>query len=316
MDLNATRMFVAVVQAGSLSAAATRLGIPLPTLSRRIRDLERQLKVQLLERSARGTKLTDAGARLYEHASRGIEALLEAEQAVVSDQARLKGRLRLSLPQTFEPWWDLLAAFQRRYPDIQVYVYSTERRVDLIEDGIDVALRVGAIVHESHGGATCSVLSQHSRRQSKVGGALRHAGRARRTSSLPVRGVGVAHRCPGPMGIGRAGGRAQGGAVHQRLSSLVQPCARWRRGDGAAALPGGRAPSGRSAWCHCCRSTRCPSGPSICSIRPTATNPPSSGHIWTSARAISRKSFRPAKSELSPDRIVDVRAAGGAAASN
>lgn len=149
MDLNATRMFVAVVQAGSLSAAATRLGVPLPTLSRRIRDLERQLKVQLLERSARGAKLTEAGTRLYEHAGRSIEALLEAEQAIVSDQARLKGRLRLSLPQTFEPWWDLLAAFQRRYPEIQIYVYSTERRVDLIEDGIDVALRVGAIVHET-----------------------------------------------------------------------------------------------------------------------------------------------------------------------
>jgi len=149
MDLNASHMFVVVVQAGSLSAVATRLGIPLTTLSRRIRSLERQLRVQLLERSARGTKLTDAGTRLYEHASRGIEALLEAEQAVVNDQAHLKGRLRLSLPQMFEPWWDLLAAFQRRYPDIQVYVYSTERRMDLIEDGIDVGLRVGAIVHEA-----------------------------------------------------------------------------------------------------------------------------------------------------------------------
>ena len=149
MDLNGARIFIAVVQAGSLSAAATRLGIPLPTISRRIRDLERQLKVQLLERSARGTTVTDAGARLYEHAGRAIEALLEAEQAVKSDQALLKGRLRLSLPQTFVPWWDLLAAFQRRYPDIQVYVYSTERRIDLIEDGIDVALRVGAIVHET-----------------------------------------------------------------------------------------------------------------------------------------------------------------------
>jgi DNA-binding transcriptional LysR family regulator len=148
MDLNAARMFVAVVQAGSLSAAATRLGTPLPTLSRRIRDLERQLSVQLLERSARGTKLTDAGTRLYEHASRGIEALLEAEQVVVSDQARLKGRLRLSFPPTVQPWWDLLGAFQRRYPDIQIYVYSTVRRLDLIEDGIDVALRVGAVVHE------------------------------------------------------------------------------------------------------------------------------------------------------------------------
>jgi DNA-binding transcriptional LysR family regulator len=95
MDLNAARIFISVVQAGSLSAAAARLGIPLPTISRRIRELERQLKVQLLERSARGTRLTDAGTRLYEHAGRGIEALLEAEQAVVSDQALLKGRLRL-----------------------------------------------------------------------------------------------------------------------------------------------------------------------------------------------------------------------------
>lgn len=149
MDLNATRMFVAVVQAGSLSAAAARLAIPLPTLSRRIRELEGRLKVQLLERSARGTKLTDAGTKLYEHASRGIEALMEAEQALVSDQAHLQGRLRLSLPQTFTPWWDLLEVFQRRYPNIEVYVHSTERRMDLIEDGVDVALRVGAIVHET-----------------------------------------------------------------------------------------------------------------------------------------------------------------------
>src|SRR6516164_513039 len=90
MDLNATCMFVAVVQAGSLSAAATRLGTPLPTLSRRIRDLERQLRVQLLERSARGTKLTDAGARLYEHASRGIEALRSVRRG--SNRGRLRPR--------------------------------------------------------------------------------------------------------------------------------------------------------------------------------------------------------------------------------
>ncbi|MGE7955403.1 LysR family transcriptional regulator [Pseudomonas sp. NPDC089530] len=149
MDFNAVRMFVSVAQAGSLSAAAERLDIPLPTLSRRIRELEQQLKVQLLERSVRGTRLTDSGARLYEHASRGIEALIEGEQAVISDQAQLKGRLRLSLPPSFEPWWEVLAAFQRSYPQIQVCVYTTERRIDLIEDGVDVALRVGAITHES-----------------------------------------------------------------------------------------------------------------------------------------------------------------------
>lgn len=149
MDLNAVRMFVSVVQAGSLSAAAERLSVPLPTLSRRVRELERQLNVQLLQRSVRGTRLTDAGTRLYEHASRGIETMMEAEQAVASDQARLKGRLRLSLPPAFEPWWQLLSAFQQQHPDIRLHVYTTERRIDLIEDGIDVALRVGTITHES-----------------------------------------------------------------------------------------------------------------------------------------------------------------------
>lgn len=149
MDLNAVRMFVRVVQAGSLSAAASRSDIPLPTLSRRIRELERELNVQLLERSARGTRLTDAGTRLYESASRGIETLVEAEQSVTSDQARLRGRLRLSLPPSFEPWWQLLSLFRQQHPEVRLHVYTTERRVDLVEDGIDVALRVGAIAHES-----------------------------------------------------------------------------------------------------------------------------------------------------------------------
>jgi len=149
MDLNATRMFVGAVQAGSLSAAAARLNLPLPTISRRIRQLEQELKVQLLERSPKGITLTDAGARLYEHASRGLEALAEGAQALRSDQARLKGRLRLSIPPSMEPWWELLGDFQHQFPDIRLSIFSTERRVDLIQDGIDVALRVGAIVDES-----------------------------------------------------------------------------------------------------------------------------------------------------------------------
>jgi DNA-binding transcriptional LysR family regulator len=149
MDFNAAHMFVYVVQAGSLSAAAERLDVPLPTVSRRIRELERQLKVQLLERSARGVRLTVAGTRLYEYAIRGVEALEDGEQAVRDDQARLRGRLRLSLPPSFEPWWALLRSFQQRYPDIQLNVYSTERRVDLIQDGIDVALRIGAVEDDS-----------------------------------------------------------------------------------------------------------------------------------------------------------------------
>lgn len=149
MDYNAVHMFVAVAQTGSLSAAAVRLAVPLPTLSRKIAELEADLKVQLLERTARGCKMTQAGSRLYDHASTGIEALQEAERALLSEQVKLIGRLRLSLPQSFEPWWDLLAEFQRAHPGIQVSVYSTERRVDLLADGVDVALRVGPIADDT-----------------------------------------------------------------------------------------------------------------------------------------------------------------------
>lgn len=149
MDLNAIRMFVAAVQAGSLSAAATRLDLALPTLSRRIRELEAELKVRLLERSARGVKLTDAGTRLYEHASRGIESLEDAARAVASDEMQLRGTLRLSIPPSFEPWWALIGAFQRSHPQVRVSVVATERRVDLVEDGVDVALRVGEVGDDS-----------------------------------------------------------------------------------------------------------------------------------------------------------------------
>ncbi|MBM7045680.1 LysR family transcriptional regulator [Rhizobium lusitanum] len=149
MDYNAVKMFIAVVQTGSLSSAAVRLGMPLPTLSRKVAELEADLKVQLLERTAKGCRPTEAGSRLFEEASGGIELLQEAEQAIMSEQARLVGRLRLSLPQSFEPWWDLLAKFQRSHPDIQINVYSTERRVDLLADGVDVALRVGPIADDT-----------------------------------------------------------------------------------------------------------------------------------------------------------------------
>ncbi|KPZ08438.1 LysR family transcriptional regulator [Pseudomonas syringae] len=149
MDLNAVQMLVSVVQAGSMTAGSDRLGVPLPTASRRIRALERALNVQLLERSARGVKLTEAGTRLFEHATRGLELIQEGEDAVMSDQAHVQGKLRLSVPPSFSPWWQLVTDFQNEHPDIRVHLLSTERRVHPVEDGIDVALRVGEVEHEA-----------------------------------------------------------------------------------------------------------------------------------------------------------------------
>lgn len=149
MDLNATSMFVAAVRTGSLSVGASELGVPLATLSRRIRQLELELHVQLLERSVRGIRLTEPGARLYEHAAKGVEWFRDGEAAVRSDQTELRGRLRVSIPPTFESWWEILSGFQKKYPAIRLSVQVTERRVDLVHDGVDVALRLGRIRDES-----------------------------------------------------------------------------------------------------------------------------------------------------------------------
>ncbi|MBP0595140.1 LysR family transcriptional regulator [Paraburkholderia sp. LEh10] len=148
MDLNATRMFVAAVQTGSLSAAAVRLKVPLPTLSRRIRQLERDLRVQLTERGTRGVTLTRAGMQFFETTGFGIDALLKAEDVLRSGQAQYAGVLRISLPLSFEPWWDMLGGFQERYPQIKLCVYTSERNVDLRHEGIDVALQLGRIVDD------------------------------------------------------------------------------------------------------------------------------------------------------------------------
>ena len=145
MDISAASMFVAAVHAGSLSAGAEALGVPLATLSRRIRQLEVEIGVELLARSTRGIRLTEAGGRLYEHAAKGVQAFNDGENAVRTGQAELRGKLRLTIPTNFDPWWSLLSGFQQRYPGIRLSVQVTERLVDLVHDGIDVALRVGPL---------------------------------------------------------------------------------------------------------------------------------------------------------------------------
>jgi len=149
MDLNSVDMFVAVVQAGSFSGAAKKTGIPVATLSRRVNGLEKELGVRLMERSTRHLRLNEAGSILFDYAVRGLQELNAARLAIENREKELKGSLRLSLPPNFEPWWQLLQNFQTKYPNVDVDIFITERKVDLIEDGIDVALRVGDVYHQS-----------------------------------------------------------------------------------------------------------------------------------------------------------------------
>lgn len=107
MDFNATKLFIAVVNAGSFSAASERTSVPIATLSRKINELEQELKVQLLERSRQGVKPTYKGQQFFEQARLGVELLEDAHKSVTAAHS-LQGKLRLSIPPNFSLWWDLL----------------------------------------------------------------------------------------------------------------------------------------------------------------------------------------------------------------
>ncbi|MGF1482199.1 MAG: LysR family transcriptional regulator [Cyanophyceae cyanobacterium] len=143
MDLNAAALFVKVVQYGSFSETARRTHVPVATVSRRIAELEKDLGFRLLERSTRYLRLTDAGAKFLEYAKRGVEAFETGLATLDHYQHELSGTLHLSIPPGFIPWRQVLQDFQERYPKVNIELLVTERRVDLIEDGIDVALRIG-----------------------------------------------------------------------------------------------------------------------------------------------------------------------------
>ena len=145
MDLNSARIFAQVAAKGSFSAAAKFLGIPIATVSRRVAELEESLNVRLLERSTRKLRLTEAGSTLYGFVARGVEEMDAGLLALTEAERDLRGRLRLSMPPSFEPMWELIDQFQEHYPNIEIDLFASERRLDFIEDGIDLALRIGTI---------------------------------------------------------------------------------------------------------------------------------------------------------------------------
>ncbi len=150
-DLNALLVLVKVVDANSFSEAARRLRMPVSTVSRRIAELEDQLGLRLLERSTRSLRLTESGAEILAHA-RQVAELAETLDGLASTRsAGVSGLLRLSAPPSVSETLlsPLIGAFQAAHPDVRVQVLVTDRHVDHIAEGVDLAVRLGALKDSS-----------------------------------------------------------------------------------------------------------------------------------------------------------------------
>lgn len=150
-DLNEIAIFVKVVDAGSFTGAAKSLGLPKSTVSRKITQLEERLGVRLLQRTTRTLSLTDTGSAYYNQCSRIISDVEEANIAVTEMQSKPQGLLRITAPMLFgaKVLSDLVSDFLQKNPEIQLELVLTDQQLDLIQEGIDVAFRVGQLADSS-----------------------------------------------------------------------------------------------------------------------------------------------------------------------
>ncbi len=143
--------FAAVVEHNSFSATADALGTSKSNVSRRVASLESRLGMKLLHRTTRRLDLTESGRLFYAHCQRMMNEARNADSAVKMMRSAPTGTLNISLPETLGRTYilPLLPEFLQRYPDIQLNVTITSRKVDLEAEGFDVALRKGALDDES-----------------------------------------------------------------------------------------------------------------------------------------------------------------------
>ena len=143
MDRNELVIFVRVVQAGSIRAAAEQLGMPKSTVSRKLIELEERLEARLIQRTTRKLGLTDIGRIYYDHGARIVTDIESAERAVRSQHETPRGLLRVTAPLNIAFLGPIISTYLARYPEVRLELSANARVVDLIEEGFDVAVRVG-----------------------------------------------------------------------------------------------------------------------------------------------------------------------------
>lgn len=145
-DLNDLFYFAKVVECGGFAAAGRLLGLPKSRLSRRVAELEARLNVRLLQRTTRKLALTDLGERYYRHCQAMLVEAEMADEVAAQLSAEPRGRVKLSCPVAMAETSlnEMLPGFLAAYPQVNLELLLTNRRVDLLNEGVDVALRVRA----------------------------------------------------------------------------------------------------------------------------------------------------------------------------
>jgi DNA-binding transcriptional LysR family regulator len=143
--LKGLETFIAVADAGSFTAAAARLNVTKSAVGKSVARLESRLKRKLFDRTTRRLEMTDAGDAFYKVCVRVFDELEVAEQVLAAQEVIPSGRLRVDLPATFGRIQGVasLLAFAEKYPQVTPHVSFTDRFVDVVEDGLDVVVRIG-----------------------------------------------------------------------------------------------------------------------------------------------------------------------------
>lgn len=147
LDLNDIMIFARVIEAGSFTAAARLLGMPKTTVSRRVAALERELGVRLLHRTTRSLNLTASGRVYYEESSQALRTIEGANQRLAEARAEPAGTIRISAPVGFGGHFlqEAIFDFLSTYPKTKVELRLTDDRLNLVENGIDLAFRTGIL---------------------------------------------------------------------------------------------------------------------------------------------------------------------------
>jgi len=151
MDLNDIIVFTKVAETKSFTGAADALGLPKSTVSRKLAQLEERLGVRLVQRTTRKLALTEIGEAYYERCQRIVHDIHDAEQLVTDMQASPRGRLRITASVDFSTRFlgGIIAEFLAANPEINIELEATDRVVDLIEDGFDLAVRIGPMIEST-----------------------------------------------------------------------------------------------------------------------------------------------------------------------